>query len=190
MNSRLLTMVVFILLMIVAVSFFTRMRNNAAPEPVEITTLDLVPDRSIRITVEPNSQRTLSLHYHVKAGGQTQIDRAFFGTLPRTSPPPGFVTYTADGGDLVGLAQAVAPDRVIILHDFATGDSFPHRHVTYKDTDTRKSYPYYEDEEPILARGEALFERLVAGNPDHSLELLRTMASRPLSIPAYEPTSQ
>ncbi len=190
MNPRILTMVVFILLMVLAVSFFTRMRQSTAPEPVVLKTLDLGNDRAIRITVEPNSQRTLSLHYHVDAEGQTLIDHAFFGTLPRTSPPPEFVTYIANDGDLVGLAQVVAPNRIILLHDFATGDSFPHRPVAYKENDTRKSYPYYEDEGPILARGEALFERLTAEHPDPPLELLRTMASRPLTIPTSQPVPE
>ncbi len=184
MNPRILMMIVFVLLMVLAVSFFSRMKQGAAPDPVVLDSIDLGGDRVIRITVEPNSQRTLSLHYHVEVGGQPVIDHAFFGTLPRTSPPPEFITYLAENGDLVGLAQAVAPNRIIILHDFATGDSFPYRTETYKDIDTRKSYPYYEEEGSILARGEALFDRLQEDNIGLSLDLLKTMSSRPLSLPA------
>jgi len=187
MNQRLLTMVVFILLTVLAVTFFTRMRKSSAPDPVTLHAIEFGPGRVIRITVEPNSQQTLSLHYHVDVAGEMVVEHAFFGTLPRTSPPPSFLTYTAAEGDLIGLAQEAAPNRIVILHDFATGDSFPHRSVTYKDSDTRKSYPYYEDEGPILARGEALFARLSADPTDPPLELLRTMASRPLTLPIHEP---
>ncbi len=183
MNPRLIPLIIFVLLMMMSVPLVMRLRKSTAPEPVQIQELDMGDGRGIRVTVKPNSQRTLSLHYHVDNPGKPSIENAFFGTLPRTSPPPSFVMYTADDGDLVGLAQASVPDRIVILHDFASGDSWPQRRVTYKDADTRKSYPYYEEEEQIMARGEAMFERLREANPQPALELLRTMASRPLSIP-------
>lgn len=188
MNPRLLPVMIFVLLMVMAVPLVMRLRMGSAPEPVTLKTLDLGNDRVIRITIEPNSQRTLSLHYHVDVQGQSKIEHAFFGTLPRTATPPDFEIYRTEQGDLIGLAQAAAPDRIIILHDFASGDSWPYRSVTYKDTDTRKSYPYYENEEQIMARGEALFQRLADANPQPPLDLLRTMASRPLSIPKSHPT--
>jgi len=183
MNPRIFPVMIFILLTVMAVPLVLRLRNSTAPEPVTLKTLDLGADRVIRITVALNSQQTLSLHYHVDINGKTVVDHAFFGTLPRTAPPPDFVTYTAEDGDLIGLAQAVKPDRIIILHDFASGDSWPQRIVTYEDVDTRKSYPYYEEEGPIMARGDALYERLILNHPDTPLELLRTMASRPLAMP-------
>jgi hypothetical protein len=187
MKPRLVPLMIFLLLMVMAVPLVLRLRMASTPQPVTITKLDLGQDKTIRVTVKPNSQQTLSLHYHVNAPGKPPIENAFFGTLPRTSPPPEFVTYSADHGNLVGLAQASKPNRIIILHDFVTNDSWPHRIVTYKDTDTRRSYPYYEEEPQIMARGEALFSRLTQANPDTPLELLRTMASRPLTVPTAPP---
>lgn len=183
MNPRLIAVMLFLLLMVAAVPLVMRLGISKKPEPVTLASIDVGTERLISITVEPNSQQTLSLHYDVLIDGQPVVEHAFFGTLPRTSPPPSFVTYTGGAGDLVGIAQASAPNRIIILHDFAAGDSWPMRIVTYKDTDPRHLYPYYEEAESILSRGEELFARLTEDNPDSSLELLRTLGTRPLSIP-------
>ena len=153
MNSKLIAVMVFVLLMVAIVPLMLRMGVGDKPDPVSIWEHQAGSGRSITVTVETNSQGTLSLHYHITIGDETVIDHAFFGTLPRTSPPPGFVTYTADGGGLLGIAQAQAPRQIIILHDFMSHESFPMRTVTYKDTDTRKSYPYYEDEDSIRCSG-------------------------------------
>ncbi len=189
MNPKLISVALFLILIVAVVPLVMRLRAGAVPDPVTLKELDAGSGRSVRITVEPNSQRTLSLHYHVDHPGQPPVEHAFFGTLPRTSPPPDFVTYTADDGDLIGIAQASVPNRIIILHDFASGDSWPLRIVTYKDTDPRHLYPYYEGEEQIMARGEAMFARLSDAHPDSSLELLRTMSSRPLTIPTGQTQS-
>jgi len=186
MSHKLIAVMVFVLLMVAVVPLMLRLRAGSQPEPVTIWELDAGTDRAIHITVEPNSQGTLSLHYHVAAGNDKKIDHAFFGTLPRTSPKPGFVTYTADEGELLGIAQAAAPHQIVILHDFADGESFPMQTVTFKDTDTHKSYPYYEEQDSILARGDALFDQLAQAHPDTTLTLLRTMGMRPLVLPKGE----
>ena len=173
----------FILLMIAVVPLLLRIGKGGEPQPVIITELDAGPGRVVRITVDTNSQGTLSLFYNVIENETVSIDRAFFGTLPRTSPPPEFVTYTAQEGDIVGFAQASAPKQIVILHDFKSGDSFPMRNVTYKPTDTNKSYPYFEEEGPILERGDRLFEKLNAEHPEDDFTLLRTMGLRPLTMP-------
>ncbi len=206
MNPRLISLALFLILIVAVVPLVMRMRMGAIPDPVQIAELDFKDGRGIRVTVELNSQKTISLHYHVHAQGtdpgvssdespnkspnKRLVEHAFFGTLPRTSPPPEFVTYTVDGGDLIGIAQASVPDRIIILHDFASGDSWPMRLVTYKDTDPRHFYPYYEKEEQIVSRGEALFLRLSNAHAGSDLELLRTMGSRPLTVPTVEVQSQ
>jgi len=189
MSSKLISVMVFFLLTVAVVPLVLRLRMGQRPDPVTLKELDVGPGRVIRITVEPNSQGTLSLHYRVQEGGVAMVEHAFFGTLPRTSPPPDFVTYTAEGGDLVGVAQVSVPNRIVLMHDFASGDSWPMRIVTHKDTDPKHLYPYYEQEAPLLARGEALFQRLSQAQPQASLELLRTMASRPLALPESEPTA-
>jgi hypothetical protein len=183
MNPRLITFIIFMILIIGGMALVKGLRQNSAPELVTLNTLGVGDDRDIRITVELNQQKTLSLFYHVDIQGQTVVKRAFFGTLPRTATPPGFVTYDADQGNLLGIAQASVPNRIIILHDFTSGDSWPMRLVTYKDTDPKHLYPYREEEAPILTRGEALFSRLNEALPESELELLRTMSSRPLTIP-------
>jgi hypothetical protein len=183
MRSKLIPAIIFLLVTVLAVPLMMRLGKGRAPEPVTITELDAGPGRVIRVTVEPNSQQTLSLHYHVEVDGQPQVEHAFFGTLPRTSPPPVLLIHREEGGDLVGLTQASVPNRIIILHDFATGESWPLRKVTYKDIDPNHIYPYYEEEEPIMARGEDLFTRLSQALPDQPLELLRTMGTRPLTVP-------
>jgi hypothetical protein len=186
MNHRLIMIVIFVLLTIALVQLMFSVGKGSKPEPVTITELDAGGGRTIRITVETNSQGTLSLHYHVAQGEEVLIEHAFFGTLPRTSPPPGFVMYFADNNNLIGIAQAADPEQIVILHDFTDGQSFPMRAVTYKDTDTLKSFPYYEKEGPILLRGDALFTRLAKDNPDTPLRLMRTMGMRPLVLPKEE----
>jgi len=186
MNPKLIAVMMFVLVSVAVVPLMLRMRASSQPKPAPITALDVGTDRTIHITVKTNSQGTLSLQYHVTEGEETLIDHAFFGTLPRTSPPPGFVTYFTDDHNLVGVAQVADPNQIVILHDFADGESFPMQHVTYKDTDTRKSYPYREEEDTILARGDALFDRLAQAHPDKPLTLLRTMGMRPLVLPTGE----
>jgi hypothetical protein len=183
MSPKVIPVLIFVMVAVMAVPVMMRLGMGEEPEPVTLAELDAGPGRVVRITVEANTQQTLSLHYHVEVDGQSTIEHAFFGTLPRTSPPPSFVLHTAEAGDLVGIAQASYPDRIIILHDFAGNDSWPMRTVTYKDTDPQHLYPYYEEAESITARGEALFARLVKDNPDKPLELLDTLGMRPLSIP-------
>ncbi len=188
MNPRLIYVAVLGVLVIAVMPLAMRFRASQAPDPVTLKELDVGYGRVIRVTVEPNSQGTLSLHYHVDEGGQAVVEHAFFGTLPRTSPPPDFVAYSAEGGNLVGVAQVSVPNRILLMHDFVSGDSWPMRIITYKDTDPKHLYPYYEEEVPLMARGEALFLRLSNALPQASLELLRTMASRPLSLPISQPT--
>lgn len=183
MRPKLIPLLIFLLVTVMAVPLFMLLGAGKQIEAAPITDLDVGPGRVLRITVESNTQRTLSLHYHVDVDDQPQIEHAFFGTLPRTSPPPGFVIYTAEAGDLIGIAQATVPDRIIILHDFAAGESWPMRKVTYKDIDPQHIYPYYEEEDSIMARGEDQFARLVQALPDRELELLRTMGTRPLTVP-------
>ena len=183
MRPKLIPVLIFVLVTVMAVPLVMRLRPGKQVDPVKITDLDVGSGRVFRITVESNSQQTLSLHYHVDIDGQPQIEHAFFGTLPRTAPPPGFVIHADESGDLVGLAQATVPDRIVILHDFATGESWPMRKVTYKDIDPQHIYPYYEEKESILARGEDMFARLGRALPDQELELLRTMGTRPLTVP-------
>lgn len=186
MNPKIIPVLLFVLVAVMAVPLMMRLGMGEEPEPVTLAELDAGPGRVIRITIELNTQQTLSLHYHVEVDGQLTVEHAFFGTLPRTSPPPSFVLHTAEAGNLVGVAQASYPDRVIILHDFTSNDSWPMRIVTYKDTDPQHLYPYYEEADAITARGEALFARLVEGNPDKTLELLDTLGMRPLSIPTAQ----
>lgn len=196
MNPRLIPVFIFILIAVMAVPVMMRFVKGKKIEPVTLAQLDAGPGRIVRITVEPNSQQTLSLHYHVTADGHTQIEHAFFGTLPRTSPPPSFRLYLAPGADLIGIAQDTAPDRIIILHDFASHESWPMRNVSYKETDPQHLYPYYEDQDAIMARGESLFARLDETLPEAHLQLLRSMGMRPLTLPDaehasdYKPTAQ
>lgn len=187
MNPKVLPVLVFLLVAVMAVPLMMRLGMGEKPDPVILAELDAGPGRVIRVTVELNSQQTLSLHYQVEVDGHPVVEHAFFGTLPRTSPPPGFVIHTAEAGELVGIAQVSFPDRIIILHDFVTNDSWPMRSVTYKDIDPQHLYPYYEEGDSITARGEALFARLVKDNPDKPLELLDTLGMRPLSIPTGQP---
>ncbi|MEZ6193546.1 MAG: hypothetical protein R3C45_19935 [Phycisphaerales bacterium] len=186
MNSKVIPVLVFVMVAVMAVPVMMRLGMGEKPEPVTLAELDAGMGRVIRITIEANTQQTLSLHYHVMVDGQPTVEHAFFGTLPRTSPPPGFVLHTAESGNLVGVAQASYPDRIIILHDFTNNDSWPMRIVNYKDTDPQHLYPYYEEADSITTRGEALFARLVKDNVDKSLELLDTLGMRPLSIPTVQ----
>ena len=192
MKAKLTPVVIFVLIAVMAVPLFTGLISSRKVDPIELASLDVGPARVIRITVEQNSQQTLSLHYYVEVDGQTVIDHAFFGTLPRTATPPSFVVYApaSGSGGVVGIAQAAVPNRIVILHDFDTGESYPYRDATYKDTDPDHLYPYYEQQEAIEARGEALFVRLQEALPDTELDLLRTMGLRPLAVPDVQPEAE
>lgn len=183
MRPKLIPVLIFLLVAVMAVPLVMSLGSRKQIDPVKVTDLDVGAGRVFRITVETNFQQTLSLHYHVDIDGQPQIEHAFFGTLPRTSPPPDFVIYADGSGDLVGLAQVTVPDRIVIIHDFATGESWPMRKVNYKDNDPQHIYPYYEEKDSIVARGEAMFARLDQALPDQELKLLRTMGTRPLTVP-------
>lgn len=186
MNTKLMPVAIFVLVAVMAASFLLPMGRGKEVPSVPLGTLDFGQGRAMDFTVEPNSQQTLSLHYTARAGDQVQVEHAFFGTLPRTSPPPTFIAVTPEGSPLVAVAQASAPKQIVILHDFANQESFPQRLVSYKDTDPEHLYPYFEDQESILARGDALFGRLQQLVPDGDRQLLRTMGTRPLVIPEPE----
>ncbi len=184
MNRRLMPLIIFIAVAILAAPYLIRLGPGKEVPPVVLATLQFEQGRAIRFTVERNSQQTLSLHYDALIDQQPQVEHAFFGTLPLSAPPPAFVIYAAEQGDILAIAQATAPDQVILIHDFTTGDSFPHRRVSYKDTDPQHIYPYFEEQDAILERGDALFARLQAAMPpDSQLTLLRTMGTRPLTMP-------
>jgi len=97
------------------------------------------------------------------------IDRHAMGY---TSESPGslkFSVLTAEGGALVAVVEASAPEVVLLLHDFERNDSWPYQGHTEHHTER-------------LARGEALLRRLVSEHPKSDCVLSHHVTGRTLRI--------
>lgn len=186
MSTRLFALVAFILVVLISIPLVSLLLKGK-PEPAQpLVTLQVSEGREIHISSRLVVGGAISLYYEPVTTDQPARPKAapdpdapefpaFFGTLPVDAPRVRFVTYTADEGSLVGVAQAERPHHLIILHDFASGASWP-------------AYPRWADMDYLEAQAQVLFPRLKAAHPDEPLELLEAENMfRPLTLPEAEP---
>lgn len=115
---RLLTL--FVITAGVALVLFVciRLWNNCN----HVETLDCGAERRIIITGDLIWEKSRPLYYEVVMGTHVSTAKCFFDALGPDEEAK-FTVVTANNGELIGV---VSEDRdVVIVHDFATGDSWP-----------------------------------------------------------------
>lgn len=91
---------------------------------VDIQELILDSSRSVRISAKLQPGRA-AMYYQIKIDGQATHDPVFFATANPTGQTVQFVFHKANEGELIGIAQGVAPTQILILHDYAANTSWP-----------------------------------------------------------------
>jgi hypothetical protein len=132
--------------------------GNFADKKVKLCSIPTsVYDAQIVIYTDSFQEVTQALYYEVHTGGQTRVPIAFFGgaALSQRIAEESFTTITGEGGILVGVAYASDPKAILILHDFATDETWPKGGYSEHFTATHQ-------------RGRKLLDRLreASGTPD------------------------
>jgi len=121
----------------------------------KVATFVLPHDRQLIIFVERDWEGTQGYYYEVRQGGRAVIPLSHLVGRGRRDPRPEFDLATAQDGDLAAVTTRADPDKVLILHDFKTGFSYP-RHSDWR-------------EEP--PREEGLLRIFQAEHPEHHYQL-------------------
>jgi hypothetical protein len=79
-------------------------------------------ERRIIITGDPDWEISRPLHYQVVIGTHVSTAKCFFYALSPDEEAK-FSVVTANKGELIGVVSE--DGDVVIIHDFATGDSWP-----------------------------------------------------------------
>ncbi|MEX0745995.1 MAG: hypothetical protein WD118_10385 [Phycisphaeraceae bacterium] len=170
MNMRWAGLFVFILVLITVVSFTTRGCERQGPELAELRAIDVGGERVVLIKGRLLRDFRQAYYYQVQEAGEPVRDPAFFGTMPAGSDVLSFAWHAAEDGELVGLATGTDPREILVLHDFATGESWP-------------AHDGQEMVEPLQQRGRSMLRRLAADHPDKAFTLRRAEGQRPLPTP-------
>lgn len=175
MQTRVMGIILFILFLVVTVPMVTTLFEQAPPEAVDLQTLEFPGDRQIQITAKLVMGRSLGMYYRTLAPQAVDKEPAFFVSLPLESLAPEFVTHQAEDGNLIGIAMSHRPLDILVIHDFASDESWPRHDM-------------WESVEELQARGQAMFDRLAAAHPDQNLSLLRAEGLRQMpAIAATQP---
>lgn len=92
-------------------------------ERYEVATIPAGNGRSIIISTDRACEISCSIYYEVKVGDQTVAStcRICSGDAESLMFKPLF----ANDGNLVGVYEETRPERLLLLHDFSTGMSWP-----------------------------------------------------------------
>ncbi|MEX1016345.1 MAG: hypothetical protein WD534_17495 [Phycisphaeraceae bacterium] len=184
MDSRWLGLIIFLLVTITAVSFM-RSRSagggaageRPAPDVGELRVLALDDARTIRIQGRLLRDHRQAYYYQVESAGEIVQPPTFFGSLAPGSPLLSFTWHQTADGQRVGVATDTYAREILILHDFATGESWP-------------AHDGNESVEQLQARGRAMLAPLNADHPDKTFTVRSAEGLRPLPPPiprAVEP---
>lgn len=133
--------------------------------PHAIATFSVFDGAGITIETDRWGGEGSPVYYRITEDGQTVVPLTFFDTLGST--PPRYSTLT-DGRFLIGVFDEHEPGLLLVMHDFATGETWPRR--SYADTGQ-----YAEK------RGRHMLSVLQAANPTTKLSLL-IARSKPLHV--------
>ena len=173
MQTRVMGIILFILFLVVTVPMVSTLFEQAPPESVDLQMLEFPGNRQIEITAKLVMSRNLGMYYRTISPEAVDKEPAFFVSLPLDSLAPEFVAHVADDGNLVGIAMSHRPTDILLIHDFASGESWP-RHELWESVDE------------LQARGQVMFDRLTAALPNQQLNLLRAEGLR--QMPAITTT--
>lgn len=114
-------------------------------------------NREIVILADEMAEISRLVYYKIKVGGETVVPLSHicYDNEPETLT---FKTVSASGGNLVGVYEVTRPDRLIVLHDFSSGITWPGRMP--QDSDWEAS-----------GRGTQLMEQFERDHPDSKFTL-------------------
>ncbi len=127
-----------------AVDFVTNLEDGK----VELCTIPTpIYDAEIAIYTDSCQEVSQALYYEIRTGGQTRVPMAFFGATAIGDRIKQDSFTLISGKDLVGVAFDSTPKSVLIMHDFATDETWPKRGYSEHFSSTHQ-------------RGERLLNRL------------------------------
>jgi hypothetical protein len=127
--------------------------------------------REFRILADCNWEVSCPLMYEVLENGDVLQPLDDFGFTTADVSTLRFRTLMANDGNLVAVVEPEAPDVLLIVHDFSTGDSWPAQGGD-------------EGFEAVKKRGHLLLDDLQEGNPESQFILsseVRTFENRKIS---------
>lgn len=105
-----------------------------------VKTLDAGGGRSIVMLVDNKPDSVQTLYYRVEADGKIILPQSFFmsewGGIETDQLR--FKTLSGKGGKLIGVVEEAQPAKILILHDFDSGGSWPGGCDTEKRTECRQ----------------------------------------------------
>ena len=148
MPMRWVAAIAFIFLLLFTVPLLHVVIDRDEPELATFHSLELPGDHELHIRGRALRDRTQAYYYQVTdANEEPLFDNAFFGSHPPGADLLEFDVHVVDDGRLIAVTATLAPDAVLILHDFDTDEAWP-----------AKVGPY-EPAEPWRERGRRLIER-------------------------------
>lgn len=115
-------------------------------------------NRSIIILADTAPEITSTISYQVMVGDQTVVSTCRICNAAKDPGSLSFKTLSASGGNLIGVFEETDPERIVVLHDFSNGLSWP------------RGAPD-EWSPSITTRGDKLLKRMQQEYPNSNLGL-------------------
>jgi hypothetical protein len=90
-----------------------------------VVSLDVGKNRRINVFADCFSEGARGVCCEVLEGDRVVVKRHVIGYLAHRPKPIAFKVLKAEDGDLVALTEVSAPRFIVVLHDFATGETWP-----------------------------------------------------------------
>jgi hypothetical protein len=92
-----------------------------------VTTLDAGGGRSVVILADNRPDSVQAFYYRVEADGKVTLPASFFMSIWGSTDPDQlrFKILKGKDGNLIGVVGEEEPARILILHDFDSGGSWP-----------------------------------------------------------------
>ena len=91
----------------------------------EVKSLPAGGDRAIVIMTDDDYEVSRGIYYQIRVGQETVV---YTSRICSAAKDPGSLNYkilSASGGNLVALYEETNPERILALHDFSKGRSWP-----------------------------------------------------------------
>ncbi len=114
--------------------------------------------RSIVILTHDDYEISRGIYYQVNIGEETVVSTCWICGAAKDPNSLNYKIISALDGDLVGVYEETNPERILVLHEFSTGRSWPRGGPEEWTRDTNN-------------RGETLLEQLQQEYPDSNFRL-------------------
>jgi hypothetical protein len=129
LNRKCIPLVALTLLMLSACSW-----DRFYQQRYVVTSIPAGAGRAIVISTDQACEISCSIYYEVKVGDETAASTCRICSGDADSLT--FHAVYASGGNLVGVYEDTQPNRLLLLHDFNTGWSWPRSTPTESSSDT------------------------------------------------------